>query len=47
MSAEGILGKVLKTFLGSKTDRDYKELSPIVDEVAEVFVNYSSLAMMN
>jgi preprotein translocase subunit SecA len=44
MSAEGILGKVLKTFLGSKTDRDYKELSPIVDEVAEVFVNYSSLS---
>ena len=29
MSVEGILGKVLKTFLGSKTDRDYKELSPI------------------
>lgn len=43
MSVEGILGKVLKTFLGSKTDRDYKELSPIVDEVAVFYDSLSSL----
>jgi len=44
MSVEGLLGKVLKTFLGSKTDRDYKELSPIVDKVAAHFNGYSSLS---
>ena len=44
MSVEGILGKVLKTFLGNKTDRDLKELSPIIESVAEA---YSSLTTLN
>ena len=44
MSGSGILSKVLKTFVGSKTDRDYKELSPIIDEVAIPFNSYSSLS---
>ncbi len=43
MSAEGLLGKVLKTFLGSKKDRDIKELSPIIDQVAAVYPQLSSL----
>ncbi len=43
MSAEGLLGKVLKTFLGSKKDRDIKELSPIIDKVAAVYPQLSSL----
>ena len=44
MSGSGFLGKVLKAFVGSKTDRDFKELSPIVDEVAVAFNTYSSLS---
>jgi preprotein translocase subunit SecA len=44
MSAEGLLGKVLKTFLGSKKDRDIKELSPIIDKVAAVYPQLSSLS---
>ena len=44
MSAEGLLGKVLKTFLGSKKDRDIKELSPIIDKVAAVYAQLSSLS---
>ena len=44
MSGSGILSKVLKTFVGSKTERDYKELSPIIDEVAAPFNSYSSLS---
>ncbi|MCO6500370.1 MAG: preprotein translocase subunit SecA [Vicingus serpentipes] len=44
MSVEGLLGKVLKTFLGNKTDRDYKELSPIIDNVAEVYTTLSALS---
>jgi len=44
MSVEGILGKVLKTFLGNKTDRDIKELSPIIDGVAEVYTNLTTLS---
>ncbi len=44
MTGSGFLGKVLKTFVGSKTDRDYKELSPIVDEVATAFNAYASLS---
>ena len=43
MSAEGLLGKVLKTFLESKKDRDIKELSPIIDKVAAVYPQLSSL----
>ena len=43
MSASGILSRVLKTFVGSKTDRDYKELSPIIDEVATHFNGLASL----
>ncbi len=44
MSGSGILSKVLKTFVGSKSDRDFKELSPIIDEVATPFDAYSSLS---
>lgn len=44
MSAEGLLGKVLKTFLGSKKDRDIKELSPIIEKVAAVYPQLSSLS---
>ena len=44
MSAEGLLGRVLKTFLGSKKDRDFKDLSPIIDKVATVFPQLSSLS---
>jgi len=44
MSASGFLGKVLKTFVGSKTDRDYTELSPIIDEVAIPYNTLSSLS---
>ncbi len=40
----GILSKVLKTFVGSKSDRDYKELSPIIDETATAFNSYQSLS---
>lgn len=40
----GLLSKVLKTFVGSKSDRDYKELSPIIDEVAQAFKAYQSLS---
>jgi preprotein translocase subunit SecA len=43
MGASDILSKVLKTFVGSKTDRDYKELSPIVDEVTTSYNSFSSL----
>ncbi len=43
MSGSGILSKVLKTFVGSKTERDFKELSPIIDEVAASFNTFSSL----
>ena len=44
MSGSGILSKVLKTFVGSKSDRDFKELSPITDEVATPFNTFSSLS---
>ena len=40
----GILSKVLKTFVGSKSDRDFKELSPIIEEVAAPFNSFSSLS---
>ncbi|HLU84299.1 MAG TPA: preprotein translocase subunit SecA [Vicingaceae bacterium] len=44
MSAEGLLGKILKTFLGSKKERDIKELSPIIEKVAAIFPQLSSLS---
>ncbi|MBL4669529.1 MAG: preprotein translocase subunit SecA, partial [Flavobacteriales bacterium] len=44
MNGSGFLGKILKTFVGSKTDRDFKELSPIIDEVAIHFDVLSSLS---
>ncbi|PCI96240.1 MAG: preprotein translocase subunit SecA [Flavobacteriales bacterium] len=44
MDASGILSKVLKTFVGSKSDRDYKELSPIIDEVSTHYNAISSLS---
>ncbi len=44
MSGSGILSKVLKTFVGSKSDRDFKELSPIIDEVTTSFNTLSSLS---
>ena len=40
----GILSKVLKTFVGSKSERDYKELSPIIEEVATAFNTYQSIS---
>jgi len=44
MDASGLLSKVLKTFVGSKTDRDYKELSPIIDEVAIYYNTYATIS---
>lgn len=44
MSVEGLLGKVLKTFLGSKKDRDIKELSPIIEKVAVVYSQLSTIS---
>ena len=44
MDASGILSKVLKTFVGSKSDRDFKELSPIIDEVSTHHNAISSLS---
>ena len=44
MSGSSILGKVLKTFVGSKSDRDYKELSPIIEEVSTVYNTLTSLS---
>ncbi len=44
MSASGLLSKVLKTFVGSKTDRDFKELSPIIAEVATHYNAFASLS---
>ena len=44
MSGSGILSKVLKTFVGSKSERDFKELSPIIDEVATPYNTFSSLS---
>ena len=44
MNGSGFLRKILKTFVGSKTDRDFKELSPIIDEVAIHFDVLSSLS---
>jgi len=44
MDASGLLSKVLKTFVGSKTDRDYKELSPIIDEVATHYNAFASIS---
>ncbi len=40
----GILNKVLKAFVGSKTERDFKELSPIIEETAAAFNVYQSLS---
>jgi len=44
MMGDGLLGKVLKTFLGNKTDRDIKELSPIVDNVATAYAQITTLS---
>ena len=44
MNGSGILSKVLKTFVGSKSDRDYKELSPVIDSVATPFSLFSSIS---
>ena len=44
MGASEVLSRILKTFVGSKTDRDYKELSPIIDEVGLAFNSYSSIS---
>lgn len=35
---------MLKTFVGSKNDRDYKELSPIVDKVQAVYSNLTAVS---
>tara|TARA_R110001592_G_scaffold74948_3_gene227249 strand:+ start:741 stop:4091 length:3351 start_codon:yes stop_codon:yes gene_type:complete len=44
MAGAGLLNKVLKTFLGSKTDRDLKELSPIIEETNAVYTQLTSLS---
>lgn len=40
----GLLGNILSKFVGNKTDRDLKELSPIVEEVKVHFENYQKLS---
>ena len=44
MAGAGLLNKVLKTFLGSKTDRDLKELSPIIEQTNSYYKNLNSLS---
>ena len=44
MAGAGLLNKVLKAFLGSKTDRDLKELSPIVEKTAQVYQTLQSIS---
>ena len=44
MAGAGLLNKVLKTFLGSKTDRDLKELSPIIEQTNAA---YSKLTLLS
>lgn len=39
-----IINQLLKTFVGSKTDRDLKELTPIVDKVNQEFIKLTSLS---
>jgi len=44
MAGAGLLNKVLKTFLGSKTDRDLKELSPIIEQTNTHYKNLTTLS---
>ncbi len=44
MAGAGLLNKILKTFLGSKTDRDLKELSPIIDDTNAVYQNLANIS---
>lgn len=44
MADAGLLSKVLKAFLGSKTDRDLKELSPIIGKTTEVYQTLQTLS---
>ncbi len=40
----GALTKTFKKLLGSKADRDLKEVSPIVEEIKTIFPNFSTLS---
>lgn len=44
MAGAGLLNKVLKTFLGSKTDRDLKELSPIIEQTNAVYQTLANIS---
>ncbi|MCB0408597.1 MAG: preprotein translocase subunit SecA [Flavobacteriales bacterium] len=44
MAGAGLLNKILKTFLGSKTDRDLKELSPIINDTNAVYQNLANIS---
>jgi len=44
MAGAGLLNTILKTFLGSKTDRDLKELSPIVEKTNQAYQTLQSVS---
>jgi preprotein translocase subunit SecA len=44
MAGAGLLNTILKTFLGSKTDRDLKELSPIVEKTNQAYQALQSIS---
>ncbi|MCC7333176.1 MAG: preprotein translocase subunit SecA [Flavobacteriales bacterium] len=44
MAGAGFLNTVLKVFLGSKTDRDLKELSPIVEKTNQIYQTLQSIS---
>lgn len=44
MAGAGLLNTILKTFLGSKTDRDLKELSPIVEKTNQVYKTLQTIS---
>ncbi len=44
MAGAGLLNTILKTFLGSKTDRDLKELSPIVEKTNQAYQALQSVS---
>jgi len=44
MAGAGLLNTILKTFLGSKTDRDLKELSPIVEKTSQVYQTLQTIS---
>lgn len=44
MAGAGLLNTILKTFLGSKTDRDLKELSPIVEKTNQFYQTLQTIS---